>query len=154
MKNNAILTEIVEELSGKVKFEICGYLYNNPPSGLQHSHYTGVIPRDLFWEHLEKAELFIMNSTLESFGLSAIEALLCGCSVLISDAVGATDLLELEESDIIHNPADKEEIRRKILYLLEHPNNERIRSSFHPEEWTYQKTVERLETLCKDILKD
>lgn len=151
MKNNAILAEIAEELSGKVNLEICGYRYRKQSHDFRYSYYTGLIPRRTFIEHLEKSELFILNSTLESFGLSAIEALLCGCSVLISESVGATDLLELEETDIIHNPADKEEIKSKILYLLEHPNNERLRLTFHPEDWTYRKTVERLQMLCEEL---
>lgn len=95
--------------------------------------------------------MFVLKSIMEPFSLSTIEALFCGCSVLVSNLAGVTDLLDLEETDIIFNPVDKEEIRTKMLYLLEHPNNDRIMSKFIPEKWTYQKMVERLECLCREL---
>lgn len=151
IKNNRILSEIIEDLGGRLHLDVCGTIYHKKPECYQYSCYLGIVSHSEFVERLKKAELFVLNSIMESFSLSTIEALFCGCSVLVSNLAGVTDLLDLEETDIIFNPVDKEEIRTKMLYLLEHPNNDRIMSKFIPEKWTYQKMVERLECLCREL---
>ena len=45
----------------------------------------------------------------------------------------------------------KEEIKEKIKYLLKKPNNERILKQLDLKNYTYQKTVERLEEICRTL---
>ena len=152
VKNNIVLVQAIEALEGKAELSVCGAIYHGVPQGLRFSKYTGVIPHGQFVEKLSCTELFVLNSIFESFSLSAIEALMCGCSVLISEVAGVTDLLALEETDIIHDPMDVEEIRSKIEYLLAHPNNERILSSLDIEEYSYPRQVQKLEAMCRELV--
>lgn len=152
VKNNAVVAQVIEHMGGKANLEVYGWIYHGAPEGFRYTKYMGAIPHKKYIEKLEETELFVLNSVFESFSISAIEALMCGCSVLLSEIAGVTGILELEETDIIHDPMDAEEIRSKIVYLLEHPNNERILSKLDQDEWTFAKMVERLEEKCRKLL--
>lgn len=152
VKNNIVISRAVEEMNGNAELTVFGTIYDKAPKEFRYSRYFDRIPRSDFLEKLCETELFVVNSIFESFNISVIEALCCGCSILISEIVGVTDLLELEESDIIHDPMDVQEIRSKIEYLLEHPNNARIMSKLDLDEYSYQKSVERLEELCRELI--
>lgn len=152
-KANYVVAEAVEAMAGQAQLEIYGGLDRSiPQNRYHHVKYMGRIPQDQFVERLSQSELFVLDSVFEPFSLAAVEALVCGCSVLLSEAAGVTDILELEETDIIHDPLNVEEVRRKIEYLLEHPNNERIMSKLNIDDWSYEKAVERLEMICRDLV--
>ena len=151
-KNNMPLAEAVERLNGKAILTIYG---SKKASAYERKNviHKGQVPNEAFIQALSEASLFVLNSIFEPFSISVVEALACGCSILVSEVAGVTDLLALEETDIIHDPMDVEEIRRKMEYLLEHPNNERLRSSFDIREWSFENMVLQLEEKCKKLLK-
>lgn len=74
---------------------------------------------------MQKSELYILNSVYEPFALSVYDALLCGCSVLITNVAGALELLNVTEHDVIFDPMDENEIANKIDYLLEKRNSDK-----------------------------
>ena len=153
IKNNKTLAETVDRMGGKAKLDICGHIYGDV-SGEQYTYarYTGRLDHDVFMKRLSEAEVYVLNSINESFCLTVIEALACGCSVLVSNGAGVVDVLELEETDIIFDPMDREEIQRKLEYVLENPNHQRIFSKLDLDEMSYQKSVERLEKICEALL--
>jgi glycosyltransferase involved in cell wall biosynthesis len=66
--------------------------------------WTGMIQGDLKWGAFRAAEAFVLPSHQENFGISVVEALACGCPVLISDKVNiwreiVADNAGLAESD-------------------------------------------------------
>lgn len=149
VKNNMPLALAVEALAGEADLEIYGTIYHGVPNNdFRHVKYLDKLSHDAFLEKLGETELFVLNSIFESYGLSVIEALACGCSILVSEIAGVTGILALEESDIIRDPMDTEALQRKIRYLQQNPNNKRILSQLNMEEWSYGKAVERLEQLC------
>lgn len=150
LKNNMPVLQAVEALRGKAFLTIYG-----APADAEGTYVrkVGSLPHDQFLQELAGEQLFVLNSVFETFSIAVMEALACGCSILVSEVAGITDLLALEETDIIHDPMDVEEIRRKMEYLLEHPNNERLRSSFDIREWSFENMVLQLEEKCKKLLK-
>jgi len=56
-------------------------------------HFTGLLQGTDYFEAIAGANLFILNSYSENFGLAAAEALACGVPVLLSDQVGIADLV-------------------------------------------------------------
>ncbi|MBQ8664140.1 MAG: glycosyltransferase family 4 protein [Eubacterium sp.] len=150
-KNNFPVIDAVEKMQGKGKLRIFGGPIGSI-AGKKYSKFVGRVSNADFLKAMSQSEIFVLNAIFESFSISVFEALACGCSILVSEVVGATDLLALEESDVIHDPMDVEEIRRKLEYLMEHPNNSRIRSQFHAEEWSFAKMVENLENKCKRLV--
>ena len=153
LKNNLVVAEAVESLDGKACLRIYGGRKQPIPERYRHTERMGKLSNVQFVDQLRQTSLFVLNSLLESFSLAALEALACGCSLLVSEVAGVCDLLALEETDIIHDPMDVEEIRRKISYLLDHPNHDRLRSQFNPEQWSFAKMVENLEEKCVTLTK-
>lgn len=155
IKNNEPVIRAVDKLEQEARFEIYGRIHNEIPRASScRVKYMNVVPNLEFKERLKSAQIFILNSLFETFSLAVLEALNFGCDILVSNAAGVVDILPLEESDIIFNTSDDNEIREKLEYLLSHPNNERILSNFKFDEYTTKKSVERLKLLCKELLNE
>lgn len=154
-KNNYQLSDAVAGLNGKARLEIYGVV--NPERPIKtnvNTTWMGLVPNDEFIRKLSSADIFVQNSTLESFDISLMEALYCGCNVLVSSNIGALDLVEVESTDIIADVNDVDEIRTKIEYLLEHPNNERICAKINWEEISYARAITRLREICEAVYRN
>ena len=55
----------------------------------------------------------------QSWGLAVFEAMSCGLPVIVSESVGATEILSNEIDSIFVNPIDVEEICSKIRRLMQ-----------------------------------
>lgn len=154
LKNNIVVAQAMKELDSKAKLQVYGYIHN--PDNLpkcDNVKFMGLVSQKEFYEQMASTDVFVLNSLLESFGLSAIDALNCGCSVLISKYAGVVDILELKDSDIIFDPMDKNEIASKVKYLIEHPNNERLVARIDYDNLSYKAEIERLTHFCTVLLK-
>lgn len=114
--------------------------------------FHGLIPHSDLLAKYRQSGLFIQNSIIESFGLAVIEAIACGCDILAGEKTGATDIIgDLRNEDIIHDYANISEIKRKIEYVLKHPNNDRLINSIDKEKTSWQCTVNKLIEYAKTI---
>lgn len=116
------------------KVDVYGYFRDTDDSRLiaemPNVQFHHVIPHEQLLMEFQKSVLFIQNSEFESFSLGVVEALMCGCNILISKNVGARDVISgLLETDIIYDPLRLEEISVKIENVLKIGNNERLLSS-------------------------
>lgn len=152
IKNNAVLALAVERMGGRAQLEVYGKTHHDQPQQLQHTRYMGAVSHGEFLQKLAETEVFVLNSVFETFSLAVIEALNCGCSVLVSEAAGVTEVLALEEDDIIHDPMDAEEIREKLVRLQEKPNNARLFRSLDLDRLSFLCCAERLENICAERL--
>ena len=65
-------------------------------------HWTGWLEGESKFAALAEADLFVLNSFQENFGIGAVEAMACGTPVLLSRQVGlATDVAEHEAGWIV-----------------------------------------------------
>lgn len=62
--------------------------------------WTGLLQGDLKWGALNGAEVFVLPSHSESFGLSAVEALACGVPVLLTDKVNIWREIEADQAGV------------------------------------------------------
>lgn len=153
-KNNREVCEAVEKLSAclarPVVLNLFGTSYStyNVFSDYPHTSYKGLVPQEALYRELAGSQVFVLNSEVESFGLSAIDALMCGCSVLITKNAGICSLLSLENSDVILDVHDPEEIAAKIAHLIQHPNHQRLVNSIDFENCSWEKVAERLYAIC------
>lgn len=152
LKNNISVANAVAKLDDSKKLMVYGHLYHpdNLPKG-NNIEFKGLVSQEQLYKEMSQSELFVLNSTLESFGLTVFDALQCGCSVLVSNAAGALDLLNATEHDVIYNPMDEDEIAEKIDYVLQNPNNSRLMSDLDFEKISYKAEVERLEQFCRKL---
>ncbi len=101
-----------------------------------------------------EAALFVQNSCFETFGLAPMEALMNGCSVLMSKEIGALELFNrVEDGDIIRNFYDASEIAAKMERLLKKGNASRLIKEFDKEHssWEARTTqlLSKMSQLCE-----
>lgn len=152
-KNNLSVAKAVNNLN----FVIVGHEFSDGKKIRKFSNvtwYEQLTNREIL-TLMAQSRLYVQNSVFDTFCISVVEALYAGCSILVSNSVGCLDLFDnLREEDVIYNVYDKQEISRKIFYLLEHPNNERLRNnfkeSFVSREWQLHRWQEIFNTMEKN----
>lgn len=100
----------------------------------------GMVDEDRFRELHEQSDLFMFINIDQSWGLAVFEAMSCGIPVIVSNSVGATEILTDNENAIFVNPTDENEIADRIISLMNNPEKYRklseVSSEFH-ENYTW-----------------
>ena len=156
IKNNKVVCEAVHRANlagGHYKISVFGSYYPNNEEIFDFPEitYLGQLSKDEYYRYLDEISLVVMNSDVESFGLVVEDALNCHCSLLLSDSVGAGAIMQQEESDLIHNTRDENEILEKIQYLLQNPNSERLLKSIDLEAVSAKQAFANLRKLCEEV---
>jgi len=68
-------------------------------------------------ENFQKADIFILPSLHESFGLVVLEAMACGLPVIVTDQVGASDHVVSGENGFIVRAASVIDLAEKIQFF-------------------------------------
>lgn len=110
--------------------------------------YCGQVSRNEFINGLRKSTVFVMDSRWEPFGLSALDALEAGASILLSRNCGVADALGLGPSDLVDNCEDPVEVANKIAALVETPNAERIYGALDFEAMSWRSSSLKLRNIC------
>ena len=152
IKRNKVVCDAVNYLNNKgtnCNLFVYGLNYTNSEDLINNNNIkvVGRVPQKELFKNLCKTKLFVLNSDYESFGLSVVDALTCGCDILITENSGISSILNLEEMDIIHDNKSIEEISRKIEYNLKNSNNERILNSIDFNHYSWKNVSLRLETV-------
>ena len=122
-------------------------------SKYSHTTYLGMLPNEQFIEKLSNAHIFVLNSEVESFGLSAVEALRAGCNILISQNSGIRSILSLTEEDIIFDTHNHFEIADKVEKLISKNNCMRIMDSIDFNHYSWKNVADRLYKICEAIYR-
>ncbi len=121
-------------------------------NGYSFVENLGLVPFEETVRLLYQSRLFIQNSCFETFGLAPIEALACGCDLLLSDRIGARFVLKgLQDEDLIHDYSNADEIAEKIQNRLQCGNHERLQSSIHKESTSWEARTRQLQELLLKI---
>ncbi|MCK4358152.1 MAG: glycosyltransferase [Candidatus Cloacimonetes bacterium] len=87
--------------------------------GLQESvHIIGYVPDELMPPYYRQAELFVLPSLFEPFGMTAIEAMACGTPVIASKFGGIKNVISTGENGILVNPENPNEFADEMITLL------------------------------------
>jgi glycosyltransferase involved in cell wall biosynthesis len=87
--------------------------------------FTGQVTGDDKWALYKNALMFVLPSYSENFGMSVVEAMACGCPVVISDKVGIYKEVEDNNAGVIVK-TDAESVEEGILKLL---NDDKLRET-------------------------
>jgi N-acetyl-alpha-D-glucosaminyl L-malate synthase BshA len=107
---------------------------------------------------LPAADLFLLPSHHESFGLAALEAMSCGVVVLATNVGGTQEVIEHGRSGFLCPPNDAENWSRVALEILRDPARrarlqvearERARHVFDPERQVVQYEEEYIEAAAQ-----
>jgi N-acetyl-alpha-D-glucosaminyl L-malate synthase BshA len=74
--------------------------------------------QETFIPWLQNADLFLLPSELESFGLAALEAMSCGVPVVATSAQGIAEVVTHEESGLLSDIRDYETLAANCIRLL------------------------------------
>ncbi|PFQ37852.1 glycosyl transferase [Bacillus cereus] len=95
--------------------------------------------------YYKKSNLYIQNSEFETFGLATMEALICGCNLLISKNVGAKAIINgLEANDLINDVDNIKEISNKIMHNLFNSNNNRLINSIKKDQTSVESSYKKI----------
>jgi len=157
-KNNWIAAKAVQKLAEQgmdIQYCVAGAAYTDKEMICSYPfvRYYDYIPHEKMLKMMRCSDLYIQNSQFETFGLAAVEALLSGCSVLLSEHMGVLEILDnLQEEDVIKSVQDVSEISEKMKYLLQNPNRERISEGLCREKVSGMQIVDRLEDIIEKVL--
>lgn len=156
IKNNNYVCQAIQKLNEQgfpCQLKIFGQwdTNNEDLSKYPNVTYMNQLNKEEYYEWLDKIPLLILVSELESFGLVIADALNCHCSMLLSNNIGASSILDLNEKDIIKDPHNIEELANRIRYLLEHPNAERLLSSVNIEACSEKQAWINLKSICERL---
>ena len=110
----------------------------------------------VFVEVLQAADLFLLPSSTESFGLSALEAMACGVPVIASDVQGIPEVVTNGENGYLCDVGDVDQMAAKAIALLQ---DDKLRTNFSKNaharavsEFSEEKQVSAYEAYYHRIL--
>ena len=104
---------------------------------------------------LRGADLFLLPSATESFGLAALEAMACAVPVIASAAGGIPEVVEDGKNGFLAPPGDVATMAERALRVLEHPDEHarlRQHAAEHALDFSADKVVPRYEALYQEVL--
>ena len=75
---------------------------------------------------LAGSQVMVLPSSSESFGLSALEAMACGCAVVASNIGGIPELVRHGIDGFLCNLGDVDSMAHSVIQLLKHPDDLRF----------------------------
>ncbi len=146
LKNNLNVCKAIEEIKDiKIKFIVIGYKskYGDDIQKYDFVEYYEKLEHNEVIQKMKESDLYIQNSSYETFGLAICEAVFCGCEILVSKNVGAISVLDgLKDENIIQDINNISEIKEKIIYLCKNEKNTKYISNI--KEITWEKSSEKL----------
>ena len=82
-------------------------------------HVIGYVPDEKMRAFYKRARLFVLPSTFEPFGMTALEAMACRTPTMVSKFAGIAEFLHDHRDCIITDPTNQEEFSAAIIELLE-----------------------------------
>lgn len=82
-------------------------------------HVIGFVPDEKMRIFYKRARLFVLPSTFEPFGMTALEAMACGTPTVVSKFAGISEFLYDHRDCIITDPTSEEEFSNALVELLE-----------------------------------
>jgi spore coat protein SA len=120
--------------------------------------YSPYIPYHEIHTWFQMADLLLVPSAAEPFGLVNVEAMAVGTPVIATNAGGIPEIIEHEKTGIlIHPDRVVTELTRQISKLLSHPEKIRkmgVDGSLHVRaQFTWTHTAQRLLSLYRKLLE-
>lgn len=122
--------------------------------GIQNNvKFTGLLDSKQRLEVLVDADIFVLPSYSENFGMSVVEAMSCGLPVVISDQVGIADIVLRENAGLV-TPLDPNEIYLSCLDLLQNPEKRFLLGSNAIELARYRYSPEKIANVMVNIFEE
>ena len=156
-KNHVTLIRAVAELPDVQLLIVGNGPLRNQLQALSHSlgldkrvHFLGY--REDIPELLALADVFVMSSKWEGFGLAAVEAMAAGTPVIASDVPGLDEVVEHGKSGLLFPPQDTSGLAKNIRLLI-NDENERQKMVEGGKKRAHSFRIERTVLEYMDLYK-
>jgi glycosyltransferase involved in cell wall biosynthesis len=112
-------------IAGEVRQDIAKY------SGGTPLYFHGPVSQNDLADKMREASVLVLPSLEEGFGLVVPQALACGIPSIVSDAVGAKDLIKNRDNGSVFPVKDSEALAEELVFWAGQPR--RVRGDF---SWT------------------
>jgi phosphatidyl-myo-inositol dimannoside synthase len=112
--------------------------------------FTGFIPEEKKAYHYRLADVYVMPSRGEGFGIVFLEAMACGIPVVASKSDGSREAVRNGSLGILVNPDDPDEIKSGILEALKLPKGV-VPTGL--DYFSFENFERRVHKICNQILK-
>ncbi|HXS38065.1 MAG TPA: glycosyltransferase family 4 protein [Flavipsychrobacter sp.] len=82
--------------------------------------FKGHVSKEEVYRQLSEASIAVFPSYVESFGLAALEAILCSDAVINTNRAAGPELMADGVNGYIIDPDDTEQIAERVIHLLQH----------------------------------
>ncbi len=119
-------------------------------------HFLGHVDHGMLPKYYAAADLFVLPSRMESFGLVLVEAMACGLPVVATRVGGIPEVVEEGVTGLLVAPDDSRALAEAINSLLDDP--QRMRSMGAKgrqkvmEHFTWDKVAQRMVGYFREIL--
>ncbi|NER08083.1 MAG: glycosyltransferase family 4 protein [Okeania sp. SIO3C4] len=118
---------------------------------------VGKVPRNKLAEVYSRADVFVVPSLYEAFGLTAIEAMACETPVVAFDTGGIPDSVVPFKTGLLAERANVRDLAKKIIWMIEHEEERRqmgMNARTHVlENFTLQQQVDKYMELYNKVLQ-
>ncbi|MEN4006027.1 MAG: glycosyltransferase [Methanobacteriaceae archaeon] len=117
--------------------------------------FTGPLYGEDKLEAYVDADVYVLPSAYEIFGIAVLEALACGTPVIVTDRCGIAEVIDNQVGLVV--PYDKEQLSNAILRLL---GDDKMRQQFGEkgkllvrERFNWEKIAEQIEKLYQSVIQ-
>jgi D-inositol-3-phosphate glycosyltransferase len=118
--------------------------------------FTGGLPQHLLYHYYSAGDVTIIPSYYEPFGMTALEALACGSSVIASRVGGLKTTVVDGEVGLQFEPRNVKDLADKITRLIEHPDtNAHLQQNARPyveRTYSWPSIAERTAAIYRAVL--
>ena len=112
--------------------------------------WAGRQPQESLPQYYGEMDIVLMPSRSEGFGLTAIEAMVCGCVVVASDVGGLPEVVSDGVCGLLHRTEDVADMAEKICSLVASPEHCRTMQKNalqHVQKFSFQRYAELIHNL-------
>jgi len=84
------------------------------------------MPQHLLIKEYHRADIFVLPSLTEPFGIVCLEALTCGLATIASNTHGPSKIINDNVDGLLFETNNKEDLKNKMLYLINNPEQIKI----------------------------
>lgn len=89
----------------------------------QNIHFKGSYPQQELRQLYSQASVFVLASVADGFGMVVPQAMACSLPVIVTDHVGAVDIVQDGQNGFVIPSRDVDALKERLMYCYENPEH-------------------------------